>query len=77
MCRFGDKTAMPADRLTSHIRLTPGLKKRLKIAAAENGRSLNEEVVVRLEGSFDIAAGERSAVVAQLKETLRLLEEGN
>jgi hypothetical protein len=45
---FGHKIDMPkSDRLTSHIRLSTGLKKRLKVAAAENGRSLNEEVVLR------------------------------
>lgn len=61
------------DRLTSHIRLSSGLKKRLKVAAAENGRSLNEEVVLRLEGSFDLDGEQRGKVKALLAEALAAL----
>jgi len=64
---LGHKIDMPkTDRLTSHIRLSPALKRRLKVAAAENGRSLNEEVVLRLEGSFEVNSSQRG----RLKELL-------
>ena len=72
---LGHKIGMQkADRLTSHIRLTPALKKRLKVAAAENGRSLNEEVVSRLEGSFELDGEQRARVKALLGEALAALE---
>ena len=34
------------------IRLTPSLKKRLQKSAENNGRSLNAEMLLRLENSF-------------------------
>ncbi|TPN57142.1 Arc family DNA-binding protein [Mesorhizobium sp. B1-1-7] len=64
------------ERLDSHIRLTPDLKKRLKVAAAENGRSLNEEVVTRLEGSFELTSDGRAKLKGLLAQALRELESG-
>lgn len=34
------------------LRLTPELKRELDVAAAKSGRSLNAEILFRLEGSF-------------------------
>lgn len=36
------------------VRLPPGLRERLKAAAAANGRSQNSEIVVRLADSLGI-----------------------
>lgn len=36
-----------------NLRLTPELHKRLKLAAVENERSMNAEITVRLERSFE------------------------
>lgn len=35
------------------LRLTPGLKIRIERAAEENNRSMNAEIIARLEESFD------------------------
>ncbi|MCZ8545039.1 Arc family DNA-binding protein [Mesorhizobium qingshengii] len=64
------------DRLTSHIRLSSALKRRLKVAAAENGRSLNEEVVLRLEGSFEIDASQRERLKLLLANAQAVLDGG-
>lgn len=63
-----------ADRLDSHIRLSPALKRKLKIAAAENGRSFNEEVALRLEGSFEMNSSQRGRLKALLGEALAELD---
>ncbi|RUT99242.1 Arc family DNA-binding protein, partial [Mesorhizobium sp. M7A.T.Ca.TU.009.02.1.1] len=44
---------------TFHARLPASLLKRLKIAAAEEGRSMNAEIVERLVKSFGLTAVER------------------
>jgi hypothetical protein len=46
------KGAMVVDDPRFHLRLTPALKKKLAHAAIENERSLNGEIVARLERSF-------------------------
>jgi plasmid stability protein len=63
-------------RLDSHIRLTPALKKKLLIAAAENGRSFNEEVATRLEASFDLTDDTRANVKKLLAKALAELDGG-
>ncbi|MBZ9856719.1 Arc family DNA-binding protein [Mesorhizobium sp. CA13] len=60
--------------LDSHFRLSPALKKRLKVAAAENGRSLNEEVVTRLEGSFELSTDARGKLKGLLAQALTELD---
>lgn len=41
-----------ADRI--NFRVPDGLRERLKDVAATNGRSMNAEIVARLEASFDV-----------------------
>ena len=65
---------MPQERLTSHIRFSRDLKKRLKVAAAENGRSLNEEVVARLELSFEFKDEAREKLKKLLVEAVALVD---
>ncbi|MGB3814038.1 MAG: Arc family DNA-binding protein [Shinella sp.] len=44
----------PSRKLDQYIvRFPDGMRDRLKVAAAENNRSLNAEIVARLEQSFD------------------------
>jgi hypothetical protein len=45
------------------LRLPPDLKDRLAEAATDNNRSLNAEVVSRLQESFDSQAGDTEAVM--------------
>ncbi|TIO72019.1 Arc family DNA-binding protein, partial [Mesorhizobium sp.] len=41
---------MPSkDRTIIHIRITPAFRQQLKLVAAQNGKSMNEEVLSRLE----------------------------
>lgn len=64
------------NRVDSHVRLAPELKKKLKIAAAENGRSFNEEVTARLEGSFDLTSDTRANVKKLLAQAMSELDVG-
>ncbi|WP_287093376.1 Arc family DNA-binding protein [Mesorhizobium sp.] len=54
--------------------MTTELKNRLKKIAAENGRSMNAEIMARIEQSFEITATERSKAVALLAQALAILE---
>jgi plasmid stability protein len=56
--------------------MTPALQKRLKIAAAESERSMNAEIVARLEQSFELAAADRDRAVKLLSEALAVLKKG-
>lgn len=50
---FAHKRGMSGrDDPRHNLRLTPELKKRLQHAAIDNGRSVNAEILARLEGSF-------------------------
>lgn len=69
--------AMPAsDRLTIHIRITPALLKRIKMAAVENARSMNAEVAARLERSFPLEDSDRDAVLKLLAEASAIIDSG-
>ena len=59
-----------------HIRLPAALLKRLKIAAAENGRSFNAECVERLAGSFELSERDRTKATRLAAELLAVLEAG-
>lgn len=59
-----------------HVRLTAALQKRLKISAAENERSMNAEIVARLERSFDLTDAERDKAKALLTEALAIIDRG-
>ena len=48
------KRAFPSDKLDQYIvRFPDGMRERLKQAAAENKRSLNAEIIARLEQSLE------------------------
>lgn len=53
------------------IRFPDGLRDRLKEAAKDNARSMNSEVITRLEASFTVAREVNSEVAALLSGTLR------
>ena len=57
-----------------HVRLPASLLKRLKIAAAENGRSMNAEIAARLEVSFDLNNAERERVRTLLAKAITVLD---
>lgn len=48
------------------VRFPDGLRQRLKDAANENGRSLNAEIVLRLQRSFDASGDDSDEVATQL-----------
>lgn len=52
------------------LRMQQGLKARVEAAAKENGRSLNSEIVARLEKSFGSPLEQR---VAELEATVKFL----
>lgn len=56
------------------IRMSATLKKRLKIAATENGRSMNAEIVARIQHSLDVSDTERSKALALLAQAMSILE---
>lgn len=64
------------DHPSFHVRLSAALRKRLKVAAAENGRSLNQELVTRLERSFDLTETERETLQALLRQAQAVLGGG-
>jgi CMP-2-keto-3-deoxyoctulosonic acid synthetase len=55
----------------SQFRLPGSLYDRLKEAAEQNGRSLNAEIVVRLQGSFD--TNEMASIQQLLDEQTELI----
>lgn len=59
-----------------HTRLPASLLKRLKIAAVENERSMNAEIVARLESSFDLNDAERDQVRALLAQAIAVIDMG-
>lgn len=68
---------MPSqDRLTIHIRITPELLKRLKLAAVESGRSLNAEVISRIERSFPLDDADRDEALRLLAEAAAIINKG-
>lgn len=56
------------------IRIPATLKKRLKIVAAENGRSMNAEIMARIEQSLDLTDTERSKALALLAQAMSILK---
>ncbi len=66
----------PTERLTIHIRVTPDMLKRLKRSAIDGGRSMNAEVVARLERSFAEHDQDRNEAVKLLADALSLLDRG-
>lgn len=66
----------PIDLQEVRVRMPARLKKLIKIAAAENERSLNAEIVARLGRSFDDDADSRRRATQLLSEALALLDKG-
>jgi hypothetical protein len=64
------------DRLTIHIRVSPSLLKRIKIAAAKGERSMNAEIAARLERSFSLDDGDRASAVKLLTDAITILDRG-
>lgn len=60
-----------------HIRLSPALMKRIKLAAVENDRSINAELTARIEGSFEVSDSERRQLRAALTQALAILDKGS
>ncbi|NGO50472.1 Arc family DNA-binding protein [Allomesorhizobium camelthorni] len=64
------------DKPSFHLRLTPALRKRIRVAAAENERSINAEIAARLERSFSPDDEDRSKAVRLLTDALSILDKG-
>lgn len=54
------------------LRMPAELKSRVDAAAAKNGRSINAEVIARLQDSFEVQTGVKDAPVGQLLEEVVL-----
>ncbi|TGP93812.1 MULTISPECIES: Arc family DNA-binding protein [unclassified Mesorhizobium] len=65
---------MPEQTITLHARIPAALMKRLKIAAAENGRSQNGELLARLATSFELDGPDRAQALALVNQLAALLE---
>lgn len=73
--RFGDKSRMSQSNPPSfHLRLTPPLLKRIKLAAVENERSMNAEILARLERSFGDNDADRTKAIRLLSDAISLLD---
>lgn len=57
-----------------HIRLSSALMKRIKLAAVENDRSINAEIVARIEDSFEVSRSERRQLRDALAQALAILD---
>jgi hypothetical protein len=64
------------DNPSFHLRLTPALRKQIKLAAAQNERSINAEIQARLERSFVIDDADRVQALKLLTEVVSLLDKG-
>lgn len=67
---------MPEPTITLHARIPASLMKRLKLAAVENGRSQNSELLARLAATFELDGPDRIKVAALLSEALAIIEKG-
>ncbi|TIV36350.1 MAG: Arc family DNA-binding protein [Mesorhizobium sp.] len=65
---------MPEPTITLHARIPASLMKRLKIAAAESGRSQNGELLARLAASFDLEPADRAKALALVNQLAAVLE---
>ena len=65
------------DEPSFHLRLPPDLRKRVKLASVENERSMTEEIIARLETSFDLVPGDRMKLAELLAEAQEIVEKGS
>lgn len=56
-----------------NLRMPPGMRERVKKAKDKNGRSMNSELIARLETSFDFEPAELLSMIEQLKMTVERL----
>lgn len=63
----------PTEPPSFHVRMPASLQKRLKVAAAQSERSMNAEIVARLEQSFDLTDAERAEIKALLAQAIAVL----
>lgn len=61
---------------TFHIRAPAKLLQKIRIAAAQNGRSVNEETVARLERSFGDDDEARQRAFRLITEGLSFIDKG-
>lgn len=73
---FRHKSGMSQADPSFHLRLPVGLQKRLKRSAIDNDRSLNAEILARLERSYSDDESDRAQVAKLLAEALGLLDKG-
>ncbi|TIM14487.1 MAG: Arc family DNA-binding protein [Mesorhizobium sp.] len=64
-------------RPTIHVRVSPSLLRRLKIAASGSDRSMNAEIVARLERSFGPDDENRVTAMKLLTDALAILDTGS
>jgi hypothetical protein len=63
----------PDDPVQLKFRLTEGLRKKLEEAAVTNGRSINSEMIDRLERSFEMPSNDlRKVIEDTVAATLRI-----
>lgn len=55
------------------VRLPDGMRERIKAEADKNNRSMNAEIVARLEGSFEKPTPSAEDIATKLVEHLRLI----
>ncbi|MBZ9794332.1 Arc family DNA-binding protein [Mesorhizobium sp. ES1-4] len=66
----------PIDLKDVRVRLPAQLRKLVKLAAAESGRSMNAEILARLERSFGDGDEDRRRAVRLLTEALTIVDKG-
>jgi hypothetical protein len=68
---------MARDDPSFHLRLPVDLQRQVKVAAAENDRSMNAEIVARLERTFaGTAEADRKRVMQLLTEAIAVVKGG-
>lgn len=68
---MGEYPIQPQDKYV--VRFPDGMRDRLKALAAENGRSLNAEIIARLEASFAAVPERFAERVARIEELVDIL----
>lgn len=79
MAKAPKTTTAPTGQIAPFgLRMLPDLKEKIEQAARESGRSMNAEIVARLEESFSDTAGVDNALLHMLAEqqtaTIKALE---
>lgn len=71
--------AMPEDRNQNRflVRMPPGMREQIAVIAAQNNRSMNAEIVARLEASLEVEAEGMAlgVVISRLEDMLRRIEQ--